>query len=124
MEITNPPTADCVMRVHRATHLGILEARQFIATQPAQLTERILRAAEIQAGVRPLRDPIEDAPATAAAVAAALARAAVETDADLRPGYFRGRCYAEWHRAERILRQDFGLEWYSPARMNPGCCFD
>ncbi len=111
------------MRLHRATGLGILASREFLATQPSLLSERILRAAVSQPGGSHLHDPAEDAPETAAVIAAAFARAESETDAEFRTGYFRVRCYAVWQRAERILHES-GIEWFSPARMNPGCCFD
>jgi hypothetical protein len=124
MEVTSHPSADYVMRVHRATRLGIVASQQFIATQPTQLTERILQAAETQASGPFLHDPIEDAPETAAIVAAAFARAETEIDAERHPGMFRGRCHAVWHRVERILRDDSSIEWFSPTRMNPGRCFD
>jgi hypothetical protein len=115
---------DYVVRLHRATHLSVVAAQRFIATQPAQLTERILLAAEAHTDDSALRDPFEKAPETAATIAEAFARAERETDAEIQAGYFRGRCHAVWHRAERILRDDFRIEWFSPARINPGRCFD
>ena len=123
MEATSHPPADGVMRFHRATGLGVVASREFLATQPSHLSERILHAAASQPSGSHLHDPVEDAPETAAVVAAAFVRAESETDAEFQSGYFRGRCHAVWRRTERILHES-GIEWFSPARMNPGRCFD
>lgn len=35
-----------------------------------------------------------------------------------------GYCHRFWAVKERILREKYGIEWKSPARMNPGVMFD
>lgn len=35
-----------------------------------------------------------------------------------------GFCFAWWHAKAEVLRADYGLEWRSPALMNPGVRFD
>ncbi|MHA3774772.1 hypothetical protein ACXR0O_24890 [Verrucomicrobiota bacterium sgz303538] len=124
MNTREHPETEVVIRFRRATGLGFLAAREFLSTQPSQLSERILQAGATQPGGTRLHDPIEDEPETAAVIAAAFSRAEAEVDAEYQSGCFRGRCHAVWKRVERILREESGIEWFSPARMNPGGCFD
>lgn len=124
VETTEHPAAEIVMRFHRATGLGVMAARDFLSSQPAPLSERILQAGAHQPSGALLHDPIEEAPETGAIVAAAFSRAEAEINAELQPSYFRGRCHVVWQRVERILREESGIEWFSPARMNPVRCFD
>lgn len=35
-----------------------------------------------------------------------------------------GFCHAFWNERARVLREEYGLEWRSPAVMNPGVMFD
>ena len=35
-----------------------------------------------------------------------------------------GFCHAYWHEKAAVLSELFGIEWRSPARMNPGVLFD
>ena len=35
-----------------------------------------------------------------------------------------GFCHAYWHTRAEVLRRDYGLEWRSPAVMNPRVLFD
>ena len=115
--------AECAVRLHRATGVAILAARQLVVEQP-ELARRILQAAESQTACFPFHDPLEDDPAHASVVAEAFARAERDIDAKFRTGHFRGRCHAVWQRVEFLLHEEHSLAWFSPARMNPGCCFD
>ena len=120
----NAPTAEDIMRFRRTTYLGVLAARDFLLNQPQELCERMLRAGETQRRPGSLHDPIEDDPQTAALITVAYARAESEVEAAFGSGYFRGRCYPLWRSVERILREEHGLQWYSPARMNPTSVID
>ncbi|WP_300728064.1 hypothetical protein [uncultured Bacteroides sp.] len=35
-----------------------------------------------------------------------------------------GFCHAYWHVKKKVLSEDYGIEWRSPAEMNPGVLFD
>lgn len=35
-----------------------------------------------------------------------------------------GYCHQYWAEKKRILRQEYGIDWRSPAEMNPGTMFD
>ena len=35
-----------------------------------------------------------------------------------------GFCHAYWHEKAAVLSEQFGIEWRSPARMNPRVIFD
>lgn len=35
-----------------------------------------------------------------------------------------GFCFAYWHTKEKILREEYDIEWKSPAKMNPRIIFD
>lgn len=118
-----PPTPDQIHRLHRATGLGMREARELLSWQP-ELGERILRAAQTQKDR--LHDPLENDPQHGPVIAAALERARAES-AELKPdddALKRGLIHWIWKRAKQILREEHGLVWYSPAEMNPGSVFD
>ena len=72
-----------------------------------------------------LHDPIEDHPATKRLIA----KAGREAEAELKragmvgPGEL-GYCHALWAMQQRILRERYGVEWRTPAEMNPDIMFD
>lgn len=68
-----------------------------------------------------LHDPIEDDPQHAAAFAESdrLAELALE---DVERG--RGFCHQLWRVKQAILRDQFGIEWFTPAEINKGVIFD
>jgi len=66
-----------------------------------------------------LHDPIEDDPATRRLVRRAEKQASAEVGA---PGM--GICHAVWGRMKEILKDQHGIDCYSPAEMNPDACFD
>lgn len=35
-----------------------------------------------------------------------------------------GYCYLYWHEKQRILKEDYNIDWQSPAQLNPGVLFD
>lgn len=75
------------------------------------------------AGPRPFRvDPVEDN----SEFASVLLRAQLEVDAEL-AGEDRlsmGFCHLFWRTKQRILREHYGLEWRTPAELNPEVLFD
>jgi hypothetical protein len=80
--------------------------------------QRIALARQQQEG-HTFRDPIEDDPKLRPVIeeAHALAIAAEPTRG-------RGSCHRLWHAKKKILKERFGIEWFSPAEMNPGTKFD
>ena len=67
-----------------------------------------------------LYDPISDDPAYAWSIKEAGRRAKEEID----PSSQMGSCHLFWRRKQEILKQDYGIVWYSPREMNPGSRFD
>jgi hypothetical protein len=37
---------------------------------------------------------------------------------------FMGWCHAYWRIKRRVLKDNYGIDWHSPAMMNPGVLFD
>ncbi len=69
----------------------------------------------------PAHDPIEDDPAVAPIVR--------KVDRMVRRRHIlrrkgMGYCHAYWAEKKRILRRKYGIEWRTPAEMNPGTKFD
>lgn len=93
-----------------------------------------------QAGTAKLHDPLEDDPDLQPIFEDVRLQACQEVDrghrqrmielqntspkvADLfRSG--RGRCHQQWLVMQRILREKYGIEWMTPAEMNPFIIFD
>lgn len=70
--------------------------------------------------IRLLYDPISDDPTFAWAIKEAGLRAEEEVG---RP-YKMGTCHLIWRRKKEILKEEFGIDWYSPREMNPRVIFD
>jgi hypothetical protein len=66
-------------------------------------------------------DPIEDDPELGPIVRKAGERAERELGAS--EGQM-GFCHLLWERQQRILRDEYGIEWKSPSEMNPDILFD
>ena len=110
----------------------------FLAGRPAGLCARIIAAKESQKeGL--LHDPIEDEPAHTQQFADARKKAeeAFRTRMEERNAeYVRrgldhlvterplGGCHFVWKEMKRVLLEQHGIEWFTPAEMNPGCRFD
>jgi hypothetical protein len=70
-----------------------------------------------------LHDPIEDEPA----LSALIARAKQQAEAALSMHEDRdkhGFCHVFWSKKADILREEYGIVWYSPADMNPDVMYD
>jgi len=71
---------------------------------------------------RRYHDPIENDPEIAKLVSAARERAFDEVAED---GYNRmGTCHRIWARQQKILKEEHGIVWYPPSRMNPHMFYD
>jgi len=47
-----------------------------------------------------------------------------KVEAQIGKGGYMGYCYRFWACKKRILREEYGIEWQSPAETNSGVCFD
>lgn len=65
-----------------------------------------------------LSDPQEKDPAKARWIRLASKRAAAEVEVGF------GQCHAHWALQRKILAEEYGIDWKSPAQMNPNVCFD
>jgi hypothetical protein len=66
------------------------------------------------------RDPIEDDPAARPALEAADR----EADEVVRHAPRGGKIHLYWDAKKQLLKEKHGIEWRSPAEMNPGWFFD
>ena len=137
-----PPSAQLVMRLHRATEVSVALARAFLDDQPRELWERILRVAETCGETPPngFHDPQEEDPHLGPIIARILEEAAAQAEREdeerlaeakhlAAPGQEPycsrlGTCYRIWRVAKERLRSEQGIEWLTPAEMNPHCVFD
>lgn len=115
--LDKPPTW-MVAEVRRRTGLPLLECRRML--EAATLAEYKMIAGEH--GHRYRIDPAEDDPQ----LATVLLRARLEADAEL-AGVDQndmGFCHLLWHTKQHILREKYGVEWRTPAELNPQITFD
>jgi hypothetical protein len=66
-------------------------------------------------------DPIEDEPKLKPVLEAAEKEALAQL-ADQRQVF--GFCHLFWSTKKEILKEKYGLDWKTPAEMNPHTCFD
>lgn len=83
---------------------------------------RKLLAALMSQGFGELHDPIEDDPRWAPVVRAAGDQAGALARARGIDGM--GACHFIWSEQERILREEHGIAWWSPAHLNPLTRYD
>lgn len=132
-------SAELVVRFHRAVDLPLLKARQFLEQLAPADRLRLVETVESNPG-RLLHDPIEDHPEIGPIVErvqlevthevrerhririAELEQTSPALSATLRSG--RGLSHQIWHSAKQRLRDEYGIEWRSPAEMNPWVMFD
>ena len=69
---------------------------------------------------RHLYDPICDDPAFSAIIKAAAQRAQDEVGHP----HVLGTCHLIWKRQKQILKDEFGIVWYSPREMNPRIIYE
>jgi hypothetical protein len=98
-------------------------------TVPQILSERGMTVvpwiAPPEVASRDRHDPIEDDPAMQPILAAA--RRAAEIEAAPTLAKFNsdiGNCHLLWRLQKRILKEQFGIDWKTPAEMNPDIRYD
>jgi hypothetical protein len=87
------------------------------------LRMRRLRAILAHEGSSSLHDPIEDDPR----LKEIINDVENEVDCKLQSSGVKqdmGYCFLVWHEMEKILRERFGVVWFSPSKMNPSALYD
>lgn len=113
-------TADDLLAYHKATRCPLSDARRELLSMEPGLRARVLIASRTHDAKRMgLIDPIEQDPIIQQRVHEAGSRAAL-----LVGGLGLGACHMIWAEQARILQEEYGITWYSPAKMNPGTRFD
>lgn len=134
------------MAVRKATGMGVLQAREFARTTdrvllmrilhagrvpcpeklvslPEELRERIFEASTKREDGHHLIDPIESDPVSGPVVQKVIEECHEEALAG-HETWPRGICHLIWRRTKQRLSEEYGIEWYSPADMNPCSIFD
>ena len=47
-----------------------------------------------------------------------------KVEARIGKGGYMGYCHQFWSCKKQILKEEYGIDWLSPAERNPGCRFD
>lgn len=132
-------TNERLMRLHHETGLPVLSAKGLLVSMPPAEQENFIVALESAQG-RILRDPIEDDPNLGPIIGAVLdavgKQVQDEHDAHIKelaitsPAVAhlfksgRGLCHAVWLKAKQQLKDEHGIDWKTPAEMNPWKHFD
>jgi len=98
-----------------------MQARDHLSKLSDHHRRQLLTAIEQQSGPT-YHDPIEDDPSVAPVFAQV--RQEVESLVQAEGGRYLGRCHRIWHLTQRMLRERHGIEWFTPAQLNPGVAFD
>jgi len=145
------PTAAQVMEFRAVTGVTPLKARQYLEDNPPALIKRIIDAhrevgripqlSALASGSDAFRDKLFEAnlcahhagrlndPAEQDSVKGPIINRVLE-DVGIKVrkehgGEHRmGACHIIWREAKKRLKRDHGIEWHSPAELNPETCFD
>lgn len=115
-------TGNEIWDYHVATGLPLGRAKELLSAMPPETRERVLLAVKQKGDRRLLVDPIETDSALAEWVHEAAAEANRAADSAGHRG--RGRCHFVWSMQKQILAERHGINWFSPAEMNPAVVFD
>jgi len=127
----DPVPLSAMQLFRQATGAPWSEARRILERASPLLYARTLAAAEFRLACRAagrlqydhmLIDPIEHDPATATLFREAVAE--VEKLTDDRPRLRRGSCFRNWVALKNLLRDQYGIEWFTPVEMNPWMSHD
>lgn len=111
-------------RLHLSLGVCQVDAKKWFESAPATLRERYQTAlaqqtTSVTSGEYPLlHDPIEDDPRLQAVFEEVEEILAFDFGLDEMedgPNF----CLFLWNEKARLLREEFGIEWFSPAQMNP-----
>ncbi len=112
-------TPDELVEYCRATGCTMPIARSILEEMQPKLRKRVLLAVQTQDPEDELRDPIELDEIFGPLVEAAAAKA--EQNVNYKE---MGACHMIWEEQARILKVEYGIDWYSPAEMNPFSIYD
>ena len=112
-------TPDELVDYCRATGCTMPIARSILEEMQPKMRNRVLLAVQTQNPEDGLRDPIELDEIFGPLVEAAAAKA--EQNVEYRD---MGACHMIWAEQARILKEEHGIDWYSPAEMNPFSLYD
>jgi hypothetical protein len=102
-----------------ATGCTMAEARMILEGLHPKLRKRVVLAVQTQDPEDGLKDPIEFDEIFGPLVKAA------EVKAEKNINYNEmGACHLIWEEQARILKEEHGIDWYSPAEMNPFTLYD
>ena len=85
----------------------------------AEQTERVFQA--LRASIR--KDPLDDDPDYSPLIQAVEERVNLELEAEGRNRGF-GSCHMVWWKKKRILWEEYGIDWKTPAELNPHIIYD
>ncbi|ABW27006.1 hypothetical protein AM1_1989 [Acaryochloris marina MBIC11017] len=131
-----------VMLFHRVTGCPIAQGKFYLQNLSFEKRFKMIDALQVahQSGTSELHDPLEDDPDLQPIFEDVRLQARQEVDREHRqrmielqntspkaadlchPG--RGLCHQQWLVMKRILREKYGIEWMTPAEMNPFIVFD
>ncbi len=127
-------SAETVMKLSEVTGLAVMEAKRFLEEASPLFYSRFLEAvySSRQAGL--LQDPIRRDRTLRSAFAAAEQEAGEEVRKEEEEFYRTApeTIHFMWRRSyplsfdrilKRILKENYDIEWFTIAEMNPGCCF-
>ncbi len=112
------------VRLHLALGVSALQVERWLAAASVTLRQRYQLALTQQADSGTigeyvlLHDPLEDDPQWQTAFEEVEEMLAFElelSEVEDSPNF----CHFVWNEKARLLREEFGLEWFSPAQMNP-----
>ena len=116
--------ADLRARAEGEAILRILEKAHFTEPSEPRAEHRILVAAAVRPSSSGLaRDPVEDDPRYAEVFANVDAEVAALLADDPRRGG-EGFCHVVWGTKKGLLKEKYGIDWRTPAELNPQVIFD
>jgi hypothetical protein len=139
------------MEFRAATGCGVNQAKEFLQTWDRALISKVLEAAriggrlptleslaeaapEVQAKILAghtapveclhLVDPLESDPVQGPVVKSILEQEEGRIREENDGGWQMGSCHLIWKRTKERLDAEHGIEWHSPAELNPSSIFD
>ena len=131
--------ASLVIRLRKQTGLPLMECKHFLERFTPEERIRLVELRESQTDTF-VHDPIEDNPSIRSLFEAVRAEvngvvteehrkriAELEESSPTVESLFRGGrglCHREWQLTKKLMKERHGIEWQSPADLNPWVIFD
>ena len=131
-----------VMLFHKVTGYPVIKSKLYLEQLSCNQQKKVFKALEVaeEKGKRILHDPLEDEPKLQEIFTLVRLQAIQETQdyhhkriAELEKSSpavanfmskGRGLCHIEWQKMKQILKENYGIDWMSPAEINPGTIYD